>query len=121
MTALPEDDRPPYSVQRLADRWECSTGMIRKLIDQGKLEVFYLGYLIRISAAEVEKYECQKVKHTPSKDFEEGTRLSGEKPRREPSPRGGVVNSPRQIGRAPNRKLAPSGKAPTVVHGPWLG
>ena len=32
MTALPEDDRPPYSVQRLAERWECSPSMIRKLI-----------------------------------------------------------------------------------------
>ncbi|WP_323132806.1 helix-turn-helix domain-containing protein [Sphingobium lactosutens] len=121
MTALPEDDRPPYSVQRLAERWECSPSMIRKLIDQGKLEVFYLGNLIRISAAEVEQYECRKVTHTPSRNSEEDSPSSGGKQKTEDSPKGVVVNSPRRIGRAPRRRPETSGREPTIVHGPWGG
>src|SRR3546814_3889152 len=52
---LPEHDIRPYSVPQLAERWGCSDSMIRKLINEGELQSFRIGVLIRISAAEVEK------------------------------------------------------------------
>jgi excisionase family DNA binding protein len=54
---LPEHDIRPYSVAQLADRWGCSDSMIRKLINQGLLQAFNIGVLIRIAAAEVERFE----------------------------------------------------------------
>ncbi len=53
------DERAPYSVARLAERWECSERLIYKLIERGDLQCFRPGSLIRISAAEVERFECQ--------------------------------------------------------------
>lgn len=47
----------PFSVTQLAERWGCSTGLVRKLIDAGSLQCFRLGILIRIRVAEVERYE----------------------------------------------------------------
>ncbi|HUD91212.1 hypothetical protein, partial [Sphingobium sp.] len=32
----------PFSVAQLADRWGCSTGLVRKLIDSGALQCFRL-------------------------------------------------------------------------------
>lgn len=49
----------PYSVSQLADRWRCSGGMVRKLINHGSLQCFRLGTLIRISAAEVRRFQSQ--------------------------------------------------------------
>ena len=54
---LPEHDVRPYSVAQLADRWGCSGNVVRKLINQGELQFFRIGTLIRISAAEVQRYE----------------------------------------------------------------
>lgn len=54
---LPEHDVRPYSVAQLADRWGGSDSMVRKLINQGELQCFRIGNLIRIPAAEVERYE----------------------------------------------------------------
>jgi excisionase family DNA binding protein len=51
------DDPPPYSVAKLAQRWECSEGLIYRLISSGALKCFRPGALIRIRAAEVERYE----------------------------------------------------------------
>lgn len=48
---------PPFSVNSLAERWECSPSMIRKLIKQGKLQHFRIGELMRISQETVEAYE----------------------------------------------------------------
>jgi excisionase family DNA binding protein len=48
------DDRRPFSVPQLAERWGCSQGLVRKLIRDGRLQCFRPGALIRISAAEVE-------------------------------------------------------------------
>lgn len=51
-------DQPrPYSVPQLAARWGCSDGLIYKLIREGRLQCFRPGTLIRIPAAEVERYE----------------------------------------------------------------
>lgn len=54
---LPEHDVRPYSVAQLADRWGCSGSVVRKLINQGELRCFRIGILIRIPAAEVQRYE----------------------------------------------------------------
>lgn len=54
---LPEHDVRPYSVAQLADRWGCSGNVVRKLINQGALQFFRIGTLIRIPAAEVQRYE----------------------------------------------------------------
>lgn len=54
---LPEHDVRPYSVAQLADRWGCSGNVVRKLINQGQLQFFRIGTLIRIPAAEVQRYE----------------------------------------------------------------
>jgi excisionase family DNA binding protein len=51
--------RPAFTVASLADRWECSTSLVRKLIANGELSSFRLGTLIRISAEEVGRFECQ--------------------------------------------------------------
>jgi len=55
---LPEHDVRPYSIPQLADRWGCSDSMIRKLIKQGELTCFRIGVLMRISAAEVQRFEA---------------------------------------------------------------
>ncbi|MFT4055206.1 MAG: helix-turn-helix domain-containing protein [Novosphingobium sp.] len=52
-----DDTRSAYSVRTLADRWSCSAGSIRKLIKDGKLASFHYGNLLRITAAEVDRYE----------------------------------------------------------------
>src|SRR3546814_20892325 len=54
---LPAHDIRPYSVPQLAERWGCSDSMIRKLINEGELQSFRIGWLIRIRAAEAERYE----------------------------------------------------------------
>jgi len=54
---LPEHDVRPYSVAQLAERWGCSGNVVRKLINQGELQFFRIGTLIRIPAAEVQRYE----------------------------------------------------------------
>jgi excisionase family DNA binding protein len=50
-------DDPRYSVAKLARRWDCSEGLIYKLISNGTLKCFRPGTLIRIRASEVERYE----------------------------------------------------------------
>lgn len=120
------DDNRPYSVAQLAERWDCSDSMVRKLIAQGRLQTFRIGALIRISAAEVERFEkCpMETPPIPSSDSEAGLPLSGKKtppsPSQHPAIEGEGSFTP-QIGRAPKRKRAPSGPAPTVHRGPWAG
>jgi len=50
----------PYSVAQLAERWDCSEGLVRKLIRGGKLASFRLGTLTRVPAAEVARFEAQR-------------------------------------------------------------
>jgi len=123
MASQPNDDRRPYSIPQLADRWGCSDGLIRKLLRNDRLHGFKLGALIRISAAEVERFECQAETipaHGPSKGSGEGSPSSGG-PSKPESGSGTDDNSPPKIGRAPRRRRAGYGKAPIVVHGPWGG
>lgn len=60
----------PYSPETLADRWGCSAEKVRLMYRNGELPGFRLGKLIRIPAAEVERYECQ---NTPSPDTAESS------------------------------------------------
>lgn len=49
--------RGAYSVSQLAERWDCSGALIRKMVHQGKLAKISGMGTIRISVAEVERYE----------------------------------------------------------------
>lgn len=54
---MPLDPRPPLSLRQLADRWDCSEGLVRKMIERGELHSFRIGVLIRIPAVEVDRFE----------------------------------------------------------------
>lgn len=110
------DSPTAYTVAKLAARWECSTGVIYRLIDDGKLACFRVGNLIRIRAGEVERFECQT---TQSKASGEGSPSSGPETLPNPSRPPATVGEgplPPKIGRAPRRKPAVFGKQPTPVH-----
>jgi excisionase family DNA binding protein len=102
-----------YTVASLASRWECSEGVVRKLIARGDLSCFRIGTLIRISAAEVERFEWQT---TPCNASEGDTPLSGE---RTESGEGEPFMP--QIDRARKPRHAAYGKAATIHRGPWAG
>lgn len=115
--ALQTDDRRPLSVPQLAARWGCSEGLVRKLIRNGDLHCFRPGALIRISAAEVERFECQQMTaHTASSASEAGSRssiISKES--------ASDANLTQRIARAPRRRPAVSGPVQNVARGPWAG
>lgn len=73
MTAVARIEKP-FTVPNLAHRWECSEGLIRKMIDRGELRSFRLGVLIRVPVEEVERIECQSL--IASSDSTEGSGLS---------------------------------------------
>lgn len=117
MSAL-RDVPAPFSVPQLAYRWDCSEGLVRKMIREGRLQCFRPGTLIRISAAEVERFECQLAmgSPTPSSNSEAGTPSSGGT-----KESADAANSSPKIGRAPKRKRERSGKTGTIHRGPWNG
>lgn len=118
MASQPETEQRPFSVPQLADRWGCSEGLIRKLIRDNRLQCFRPGALIRISATEVERYECEvNQQNTPSKGSSKDLPSSIEARTENVS----VEGSTRKIDRAPRRKRATSGKGQTVLRGPWGG
>jgi excisionase family DNA binding protein len=49
----------PFSPETLSERWGCSAEKVRRMYHDGELSGFRLGKLIRITANEVERYECQ--------------------------------------------------------------
>ena len=52
----------PYTPVTLAKRWSCTAAHVRNLVRRGEIEGFTLGgKLLRISAAEVERYECRTI------------------------------------------------------------
>lgn len=67
-----------YTVASLAEAWECSEGVIRKMVATGELGCFRLGTLIRIPAEEVRRFECQA---TQSSDCAADMPSSGAMPR----------------------------------------
>ena len=103
----------PFTVPALAQRWECSEGLIRKMIERGELRSFRIGVLIRIAADEVERVECQAI---PSNDCEADTPLSGMK-----EGSGDEAGSTPKIGRARKPRLAAVGNPATIHRGPWPG
>ena len=112
MTAPAPNTERPFTVPTLAARWECSEGLVRKMIERGELSAFRLGVLIRIPASEVAKVECQSL--TASNDLGEGSPLSGER-----ESNGGDEGSTPKIGRARKPRPAASGKQATIHRGPW--
>lgn len=57
-TAEPRTGRGAYSVADLAKRWACSGSMIRKMVKDGRLAKLPGNRNIRISVAEVQRYEA---------------------------------------------------------------
>lgn len=58
-----------YTPETLAERWDCSPSVIRKLCRKGDLPSFRLGgKLLRIRADDVEEYECQSGASPDSED-----------------------------------------------------
>ena len=55
-----------FTVASLAAAWDCSEGLVRKLIDRGELGCFRIGTLIRIPAEEVARFECQNIPSSAS-------------------------------------------------------
>lgn len=103
-----------YTVAKLAAEWQCSESVIRKLVATEQLHSFRVGTLIRISAAEVERFECQA---TASNDSEADTPLSTET--NTEAVTGCGYSQP--IALAQRRKLAKAGQSGEVQRGPWAG
>jgi excisionase family DNA binding protein len=102
-----------YTVARLAAEWQCSEGVIRKAIADGRLGHFRLGTLIRIPAEEVERFECQNTRSSVSAA---ATQSSIETMRE--SATGSDFRRPTVLGLKRKR----DGDGPlgaTVHHGPW--
>jgi excisionase family DNA binding protein len=57
MIAQPAASPDVYSVRTLAERWQCSEGLVRKMISSGQLESFRYGNLIRIRQEAVARVE----------------------------------------------------------------
>lgn len=100
-----------YTVASLAEAWECSEGVIRKLIVSGKLGSFRVGSLIRIPADEVERFECQ---NTASNDSAADMRSSISRTGSDAEPA-----YTRPTGLALKRKLGRAGASGTILPGPW--
>lgn len=103
----------PFTVPSLAARWECSEGLIRKMIERGELNSFRIGVLIRVPADEVERIEC---KNTPSSGFADRSPSYGEK--MECAEDEGFTP---KIGRARRPRPGEFGKTGMIHHGPWAG
>jgi excisionase family DNA binding protein len=106
--------RRAYTVASLAQEWECSEGVIRKAIADGRLGCFRLGTLIRIPAEEVRRFECQ---NTPSRDSAAPTQSSGET-RPESATACGYT---RPTGLERKLRRGEAGTRGAVHPGPWAG
>lgn len=103
-----------YTVASLAREWECSESVIRKLVATEQLRSFRVGTLIRIPAAEVERFECQNI---ASNDSEADTPSSGAT--NQASGIGTSYSPP--TGLALRRKLGRAGQGGELRRGPWAG
>lgn len=56
-----DEFKRPYSPETLAKRWQCSGAHVRAMIRRGELQAFRLGKLLRIPAAEVERWESGEI------------------------------------------------------------
>lgn len=103
----------PYSPQTLAERWGCGESTVRNLIRRNELATFRIGTLIRISAEEVERFECQT---TQCRGSEGDMPSSGETLESD----GGAHSMP-QIDRARRPRLAAFGRPVTIARGQLAG
>lgn len=101
-----------FTVASLAAEWECSEGVIRKAIHDGRLGCFRVGTLIRIPADEVRRFECQT---TASNDSAAASQSSGETS--EESATDKLLPRPIALGR--RQRHGSGGDSATVLHGPW--
>ena len=51
------EEKKVYTVEDLAQRWNCSQMTIYRMIETNKLKCFKLGRAVRVTLAEVERYE----------------------------------------------------------------
>lgn len=59
----------PYTIERLAERWECSGEHVRRLLINGDLQGFKLGGKVwRITAKAVEAFECRTIDSEDSRE-----------------------------------------------------
>jgi excisionase family DNA binding protein len=110
--AMTQPNLPAYSVARLAERWDCSQAKIYAMIKRGELIGFRLGTTIRISAKEVESFECSPMMCNATA---EPSPLSGEM---KPEPVAAAASMPK-IERARRPRPAAFGKPATVIRGQW--
>lgn len=104
-----------FTVASLAREWECSEGVIRKLVASGALGSFRIGTLIRIPADEVERFECRNI---ASNDSAAASPASGEMPRESDTESAYM----RPTGLARRRRLGADGQEAATIHrGPWAG
>lgn len=101
-----------YTVASLAQEWECSQGLIRKAIADGRLGCFRLGTLIRIPAEEVERFQ-----NTQSSGSSADTQSCGETMRGNAT----VTGFERETALELKRKLGGFGRLGEVRTGPWAG
>jgi excisionase family DNA binding protein len=102
-----------YTVASLAGEWECSEGVIRKLIADGRLAHFRVGILIRIPAEEVRRFECQNI---PSNDSAAASQSSIETQQDDDIE--SAYEPPIALGL--KRRLGAGGRQGATVHrGPW--
>jgi excisionase family DNA binding protein len=103
-----------YTVASLAQEWECSEGVIRKLVASGALGSFRIGSLIRIPAEEVKRFECQNI---ASNDSAAASPVCGETETESGTGSGYM----RPIGLERRQRLGADGARMTVHRGPWAG
>ena len=92
-------EKRAFTVATLAKAWDCSEGIIRRMIAEGRLNVFRIGNLIRIRPDEVERFERQDTAPDAGSNDEIDGMLSDE-PRRLNIPRASL-GSRKPIRRAP--------------------
>lgn len=103
-----------YTVASLAQEWECSEGVIRKLIREGQLRHFRIASLIRIPADEVSRFECQNIASNDSAaDMPSSIETQAE------TGTESAYTPPTALGR--KRRLGGAGAPETVHRGPWAG
>lgn len=110
--SAPAHHQIAYTVASLAEAWQCSEGVIRKLVASGALGCFRLGTLIRIPAEEVARFQ-----NTQSSASRGDTQSSGETTKASAI----ATALPRPTALELKLKHGGFGCRDTVRTGPWAG
>ena len=51
------DNTTVFTINQLAERWQCNPNQLYIMLREGKLTAFRIGGLVRVSGAEVERIE----------------------------------------------------------------